>query len=331
MTAKAHLDVPRVSIIIRCYNEERHIGRLLAGILAQTVEDYEIIVVDSGSTDATLSIASRFPVRIEHIASEAFSFGRALNMGCSVARGKYLVFASAHVYPVYRDWLEQLLAPFADPRVVLSYGKQRGDHRTKFSERQVFARWFPEQSTLDQSHPFCNNANAAIRRERWEQEPYDEDLTGLEDLDWARRVKEKGYKIAYVAEAEVKHVHEETWARIFNRYRREATAFKQIFPEEHFTFWDFVRLYVANIVADYRHAWQDGVWSRHWRSVPMFRLMQFWGTYRGFRQHGPVTSALHKKYYYPNGERQQEASSLEKREWIDYAAISEELDMADKF
>ena len=43
------------SILIRGYNEEEHIGRLLSGILQQTVKDVQIILVDSGSTDATLS------------------------------------------------------------------------------------------------------------------------------------------------------------------------------------------------------------------------------------------------------------------------------------
>ena len=94
---------PRVSVIIRCCNEEQHIGRLLSGILEQTLREVEIIVVDSGSTDATLAIASRYPVQIRHIAREAFSFGRSLNVGCAAARGEFLVMASAHVYPIYRD------------------------------------------------------------------------------------------------------------------------------------------------------------------------------------------------------------------------------------
>ena len=56
------------------------------------------------------------------------------------------MIASAHVYPVYPDWLERLLAAFADPQVGLAYGKQRGDATTQFSEHQMFAHWFPEQS-----------------------------------------------------------------------------------------------------------------------------------------------------------------------------------------
>ncbi|RLA92718.1 MAG: glycosyltransferase family 2 protein [Deltaproteobacteria bacterium] len=288
------------SVVVRCYNEEQHIGRLLSGILQQTIWDVEIIIVDSGSVDATLSIASQYPVKILSITPEEFSFGRSLNIGCEEASGEFIVIASAHVYPVYRDWLEQLLAPFTDPQVALVYGKQRGNGRTKYSEHQVFARWFPEKSNPHQDHPFCNNANAAIRRSVWEKLPYDENLTGLEDIDWARRAMQLGYKIVYVSDAEVIHVHNESPIRLYNRYRREAIALKHIFPQERFNFWEFVRLFVTNVVSDCYHAWHDGVLWHNLISICLFRLMQFWGTYRGFTQRSRVTSQLKQTFYYPN-------------------------------
>ena len=99
-----------VSVVIRCYNEEQHIGRLLSGIVQQTVKHVEVIVVDSGSTDATLSIASRYPVEILSIRPEEFSFGGSLNIGCQAASSEFIAIASGHVYPVYKDWLERLLA-----------------------------------------------------------------------------------------------------------------------------------------------------------------------------------------------------------------------------
>jgi rhamnosyltransferase len=294
--------MPKVSIIIRCYNEEEHIGRLLSGILQQTIKDVEIIVVDSGSTDATLSIARRYPVRILHIAPQDFSFGRSLNRGCAAAEGELLVFASAHVYPLYKDWLEKLIAQFEqNPAVALSYGGQRGNEVTKYSEHQVFAHWFPAKSNLDQDHPFCNNANAAVRRSLWERFPYDEQLTGLEDLDWAKRVMRDGHKIAYEAGAVIAHVHNETPERIQNRYQREAIALKRIFPEERFTFVDFARLLATNIATDLYHSRHDGVLVGNVRSICTFRLMQFLGTYKGFRRHGNVGRQLKQTFYYPRG------------------------------
>lgn len=290
---------PEASIIVRCFNEEEHIGRLLYGIMRQTMEDREIVIVDSGSTDRTLEVARRFPVRVVHIEPGEFTFGRALNLGCSAAEGRFLVFASAHVYPVYDDWLESLLAPFEDARIAAVYGKQRGGETTKYSERQIFRRLFPEESIQVQATPFCNNANCAIRRELWEEVRYNEQLTGLEDLEWARRVMERGHRISYAADAEIVHVHDETPDQVRNRHMREAIALKEIYPDQRMSFLDFVGLFVKNTATDYAHALRDRVLVRNLLSIPRFRFMQFWGAYQGFRQHGPVPASVRRRFYYP--------------------------------
>src|SRR5512144_1376583 len=255
------------SIVIRAYNEEKHIGRLLDGIRRQTIRDVEIILVDSGSTNGTVSVAESFGARLVRIPSEEFTFGRSLNLGVRAARRALVVIASAHVYPVYPDWLESLLRPFEDPRVALTYGKQRGPETARFSEQQIYHQWYPEVSQPRQPTAFCNNANAAVRRSLWERNPYDEMLTGLEDLAWAKWAKEQGYDIAYVAEAEIIHVHEETPSGVFNRYRREGMAFKQIYPEAHFSLYDFIRLTAMNILSDLWHAAREGVLWKNIASI----------------------------------------------------------------
>jgi len=310
-----------ISLIVRCYNEQDHIERLLTGVFEQSITDLDVVVVDSGSTDRTVSIASEFPVRILQIRPEEFSFGGALNIGCRTAKGEFIVLASAHVYPVYKDWLEQLVAPFSDPRVALVYGKQRGNQITKYSEHQIFAKWFPNRSNRSQDHAFCNNANAAIRRDLWQRVPYDETLTGLEDIDWAKRILKLAYKIAYVSEAEVIHVHNETTRAIFNRYRREAIAMKRIFPEETFGLWEFLRLFIANAAMDVYHAWHDRVLWKQMADILIFRLMQFWGTYLGYAQRGPVTQRLRQTFYYPNGVSREylQGNSSRARKRIEYA------------
>ncbi len=293
--------IPRCSIVIRAFNEEQHIGKLLTGIMQQTEKNVEIILVDSGSTDATVAIASRFPVKIVQINPRDFTFGYSLNQGIAKAQGEFIVIVSAHVYPVYPDWLEQLLLPFNDAQIGLTYGKQRGNKTSKFPERQIFEHWFPDESIVRQGHPFCNNANAAIRRSLWQKHPYDETLTGLEDLEWANWVTKQGYSIAYVAEAEIIHVHNETPNAVYNRYRREAMAFKNIFPDETFRLWDFARLYVSNVFRDAQHAAREKLLSQVLGEIVWFRLMQFWGTYRGYKSAGPVNETLRKTFYYPRG------------------------------
>ena len=84
-----------ISIVIRALNEAAHLPRLFDGIARQTRKPDEIVLVDSGSTDDSVSISERAGARVVSIAPSAFTFGRALNVGCDAASGDLLVFASA--------------------------------------------------------------------------------------------------------------------------------------------------------------------------------------------------------------------------------------------
>jgi rhamnosyltransferase len=289
----------KISIVIRCYNEEKHIGTLLDKLKEQTLKDLEIIVVDSGSQDNTLQIVSQYPARVFHINPRHFTFGRSLNIGCDAASGDIIVITSPHCYPTGNDWIERLSEPFSDQKVALVYGKQRGDKNSKFSEQRIFKRWFPKVSEMNQDHPFCNNANIAIRCSIWEKLPYDESLTGLEDIDWAKRALALGYKIIYKADAGVIHIHEESPKRIYRRYEREAIAFKRIFPEERFNIFTFFHLFISNVLHDSFYAIQNKVLWYNLKSIIIFRFMQFLGTYKGFKKKKQETEKLKTIFYYP--------------------------------
>jgi rhamnosyltransferase len=290
-----------ISVVVRTFNEERMIGRLLTGIEVQTRKPDQVVIVDSGSTDRTLEIARRHRVDIETIDPAEFSFGRSLNRGIEATIGDVVVMASAHVYPVYDTWLQHLTKPFEDPVVALTYGRQVGGPTTPYSESQIMATWFPADSNERQDHPFANNANAAVRRSEWEAAPYDEDLTGLEDLDWAGKALERGRSIAYVAEAPVVHLHDERFSQTLNRYRREAIAHRRIFNDPRMSRLEAARLWLANVANDYVHATRDGKLLGNLLTIPSFRFAQFMGTFQGFAQHGEVPQELRRRFYYPRG------------------------------
>ena len=195
--------------------------------------------------------------------------------------------------------LGSIAAMFILFAVGLVYGKQRGNEITKYSEHQVFKKWFPEDSHRNQNTPFCNNANSAIRKSLWEKYLYDETLTGLEDIDWAQKISRHDYKVVYQAEAEVIHVHDESYRSIYNRYRREAIALKRIMPSENFNQIDLLRLLLSNVLSDFNSAIQEGVFISNLLSIVAFRSAQFFGTYRGFRMSGAVSSDIKKRFYYP--------------------------------
>lgn len=291
----------KASIIIRTYNEARHLPDLLRGVQSQVAPgmENEIIVVDSGSTDGTLDIAKRFHCRIEHIRKEDFSFGRSLNIGCAAASGDALVMISGHCIPANDGWLARIVEPLADGRVALVYGCQRGNHDSRFSECRIFEKYFPGVSQIPQEGFFCNNANLALLRSVWQQNPFDEDLTGLEDMRLAKQLVSKGMAIGYVAEAAVYHLHEETWTHIKNRFEREAMAMQHIMPEVHLSLADFLRYAFSSILLDFGAALQSRQFLKFAPEIVMYRIAQYWGSYRGNHYHRKLSRERKERYFYP--------------------------------
>jgi len=288
------------SIVIRTLNEERYLGELLSAIETQEHPEFEseVVIVDSGSTDATLEIAKQHGCRITHIKKEDFSFGRSLNVGCEFARGDKLVFISGHCIPCSPDWLQLLLAPL-DGSCDYVYGRHVGRDTTKFSEMQLFTKYFPAESRIPQVGFFCNNANAAIRRDVWEKYRFDENLTGCEDMQLARTIVNDGGGIGYCAEARVYHIHDESWRSLLLRYEREAIALQKILPEVQINLFDMTKFILVGIFKDIRVAWGLGVLHRVLPSVFAFRTLQYYGAYRGNHMQRRLSQATKMKYFYP--------------------------------
>jgi rhamnosyltransferase len=289
-----------VSIIVRTYNEERYLDRLLTAIAEQEVDfDHEVLLVDSGSSDDTLRIALRHGTKVLSIPKQDFSFGRSLNRGCAAAGGECLVFVSGHCVPVDNQWLARLVAPIRDQRVALTYGRQLGGHESKFSEKQLFAKFYPELSRIPQEGFFCNNANAAVRRDLWERHRFNEELTGLEDLFLGQALVRAGQRIGYVANATVHHFHHESWPTVRRRYEREAIAMQHIMPEIQITALDFVRYFFSAVRHDLGDLAKSGARIRDVQEVILFRFMQFWGSYRGNHEHRQLSRQRKEMYFYP--------------------------------
>lgn len=289
------------SVIIRTYNEQKYLDQLLRLIHQQECKttDLEVIIVDSGSTDATLDIASKHRCNIVHIKKEDFTYGRALNLGCEIAMGDFLVFVSGHCLPVDSKWLDELILPLISANASYSYGRQLGFDTTKFSESQFFTKNFPVYSKIPQDGFFCNNANAAISRQAWKQFKFNEQLTGLEDMYLAKQLVENNQKIAYSSSSMVYHIHNESWRQVRIRYEREAYALHRIMPEVHFTVMDFIRYFISGVVSDSIIAIRQRCFFQKFYEILMFRLMHYWGTYQGNHLTRKLSARLKYRYFYP--------------------------------
>lgn len=270
------------SVIIRAFNEERHLPALLDAVMRQRARPFEVIVVDSGSYDRTPVIAEEAGARLVQIESRDFTFGYSLNVGIRHSRGEHIAIVSAHTKPLSPDWLERLIQPLEDPRTAMVYGRQLGTDDSKYSEKRDFERTFgPEPRILRPPHYFANNANSAIRRELWNQHPFDEHLPGLEDVEWAQYWMLRDRHVVYEPEAPIYHIHEESWRQIRRRFYREALAAKWMGVKRLRHIPAEIAREASFLASDVWTAAGQGVLSDRFDEVIRFRWNKALGTVRG--------------------------------------------------
>lgn len=206
-----------VSIVIRCKNEEKFIGKVLENIWRQERDfDIEVIIIDSGSKDRTLEIARKFPVRVYQISPEKFIYGYALNIGTNLAKGEYVVFLSAHVIPKDTLWLKKLVFPLKEnENIIATYGKQESISRLNPFEEMELKEWFSSKNIPPKV--IFSNANCCIKKKILYQFPFDEKIPFGEDRLWALSIP-KNLKILYVPNASVYHSHPFKWKYWLKRW-----------------------------------------------------------------------------------------------------------------
>lgn len=195
----------RVAIVIRTRNEERWISRCLKMVFAQDYRDFEVVIVDNASTDHTVEIARRFPVKI--ITIDQFRPGRAINLGIRAATSEFIVCLSAHCIPKDAQWLEALVRNMERPGVAGVYGRQLPFSYSSDLNKRDLMITFGLDHRIQTKDSFFHNANSLIRRSVWEVIPFDEDVTNIEDRAWGKDVIAEGYQIAYEPDAAVYHYH----------------------------------------------------------------------------------------------------------------------------
>ncbi len=205
------------SIIIRTKNEEKWIGAVLEKLARQTYKDFEIVIVDSGSTDKTLEIINKFPVRLFHIKPEEFSYPFALNFGCREAKAsKYFVFLSGHSLPISDTWLEDGISNFTSDKIMGVYGGMQalpdGSIWEKLWLNSLTVKincFLGTKKILEQpGMGVMGFTHAIIRRDLWEKHHFDERYgLGGEDEVWTRQWFKKGYIAIKDFKFSVAHSH----------------------------------------------------------------------------------------------------------------------------
>ena len=199
--------MPEISIIVRTKNEERWIAHCLLMLYQQDYSDFEVILVDNASIDHTVQVAKRFPLAAV-INIDKFLPGRALNEGIRASSGRFIVCLSAHCIPKNKDWLSCLRRNFDDDEKLAGvYGRQLPLSFTDALDKRDLLTVFGQDRRLQVKDYFFHNANSMLRRDVWDQHPFDEDVTNIEDRVWGKAVTNAGFHLVYDPEAAVYHHH----------------------------------------------------------------------------------------------------------------------------
>lgn len=202
--------MPKFSVLIRTLNEERWLGECLNRVFSQTVkDDIEVLILDSGSTDRTLEIANRFPVKLSQISREEFGYSFALNRLAEMASGELLVCLSGHSVLCYLDAFEKADKHFQDESVAGVYGPQIALPDAGIAEKIFYLPGY-FMPRLKEKRPhigIMSNTNSMIRRELWQKHQFNESLNGSEDGEWARHWMKRKMFIILEPKMRIMHSH----------------------------------------------------------------------------------------------------------------------------
>jgi glycosyltransferase involved in cell wall biosynthesis len=196
----------KVSIIIRTKNEENWIKACLQAILNQNYLSFEIIIVDNGSKDRTVDVVKKFGIK-KITTLESFTPGAALQKGINISKGDILVFLSAHCIPTSENWLYDLVKPIIDYKSVASYGRQIPTKSSGPDDARDLLMVFGKENLIQSKDFKFHNANSAIDKEYYLKNPFDKNLSNIEDWDWGKKVIKNKKTISYIADASVYHHH----------------------------------------------------------------------------------------------------------------------------
>jgi rhamnosyltransferase len=179
---------------------------VLDSVFAQQGVEFDVVAMDSGSTDGTVELLKRFPVDLHEIPGATFSHGGTRNRIAGLAHGSLLAFLTQDAIPVGTKWLATLAAALDDKTVAGAFGRQLPRPEARDSESYYQGFLYPSTPRRMVLEPgqryriaefFFSNANSMIRRSVWQAIPFPEHVVMSEDQWWAREVLRRGYELAY--------------------------------------------------------------------------------------------------------------------------------------
>ncbi|AZD50847.1 rhamnosyltransferase [Pseudomonas chlororaphis] len=219
----------KVALIIPARNAGAHLDRLLPALAAQTLQPDSVLVVDSSSTDDTVSRFRQFGARVEVIAAQQFNHGGTRRWASEQVDADALILLTQDAIPATPQTFANLIQELEeDPRIGLAYGRQLPHPGAGILEAQSRHFNYSPQSRsksladageLGIKTCFSSDSFSVYRRSALQAVGgFPEDVIGSEDAHVAARMLLNGYLVRYAASACVQHSHSYSLMQEFRRY-----------------------------------------------------------------------------------------------------------------
>jgi rhamnosyltransferase len=296
-----------VSVVIPIKNPGAIFKRVFDSVISQNTDfNFDVIIIDSGSTDGTIEFINNYNgiinVKLITIHPSEFGHGKTRNLAVSLSKSKYCALLTHDAVPKNVSWLFNLVKLAEDdPQVAGVFGRHEAyDNATFFTKRELNLHFdgfvgseivqLDDKSRYERDlgykqflHFFSDN-NALIRKSVWEALPY-RDVNFSEDQLWAKDIIEAGYKKAYANEAVVYHSHDYSLIERLQRSFDESNAFKRLFGYDIMpSFTTFLKVWFGVTLSEMRAFFNSSEWRNnliHIFRQPLFNAMKYFGMYIG--------------------------------------------------
>lgn len=222
-----------ISVVIPVLNGAELLDEVLSAVTAQVIDEpFEVLVIDSGSTDGSLEIVAAHPgVRLIEIEKSEFGHGRTRNLGVQETSGELIAFLTQDATPASEHWLAEYRDAF---QIAPNVGAAFGPHLPRDGVSPLMARLLRDHFDsfggedgrpvlqLPGDPSFLSNSNSCISREAWEAAPF-RDISYAEDQAFGVDAFKNGFAKVYVPGAAAFHSHDygmiESFQRYFDEYR----------------------------------------------------------------------------------------------------------------
>ncbi len=263
--------LPSIALIMRAKNEMPYVEQALEQLARQSILNFDLFAVDSGSTDGTLQVLKKTDCHLQSILPEAYVPGKVMNEAIAQTEHDLIVLLNADAIPQSSDWLEQLILPLLENKADATFSKQIARPNAAFVVNYDYERAYSPKNMRPE---FFSAVACAFKRELWTATPFRE--TGYaEDAAWAQGCVAQGGRFQWVENSVVEHSHNYSLKGLFQKRYRQALTF----PEVPHLGKQIIQ-YLREIVRDLLHA---GI-TFQLHTIPYniaYRTTIHWALYRG--------------------------------------------------